>query len=162
MLTAALAIVTTGVVPAAHATVTDSSGGGYQWSDCIYHSPKLAGSTRVSTFNVTSGKAKGTWPLDCQAVRHIKADHGYDDYTDNFIMHILGKAGSKSTSKTEPDNDLIGAAMIGIPYYFRGFVAAEKGGNHRIVTAYTRTNMTGMEDNDGAWRACSRINFQVP
>lgn len=133
-------------------------GDGYSWSDCLYASPAPADSAEVEQFSIASGKAAGTYILDCGGVRHIKDSHGYNADTDNCINRILTKAQKKATSASNDANDLIQRTWVSADGMnaFTGYVVASKSGNHRIVTAYTGGSI-GTSSGSGAWAECLQL-----
>jgi hypothetical protein len=129
-------------------------GGGWTWSDCLYYSPAPPDSAKVMYFIVGSGKAAGTYYLDCRAVRHIKADHGFNSHTEDCINRVLVAAKSKQTSNSNDNNWLITAShwySISGQVLF-GYVVARKSDN-RIVTAYTESDPVGT--GSGNWSDCA-------
>ncbi|MDH2413950.1 hypothetical protein [Nocardioides sp. CER19] len=136
-------------------TVTDPNGGGYQWDDCLYPDRSLAGSTVVAKFTYSTGKAAGSYVLDCTGVRHIKDGHGFSSNTEGCIDTILKKPDQKRTSASNAANDQIMKSNVaGYPYYFTGYVITAKTGNHRIVTAYTESDGS---DGSGDWADCKKL-----
>ncbi|WP_344045234.1 hypothetical protein [Nocardioides panacihumi] len=135
--------------------MTDPNGGGYYWSDCIYAKPLPPGTAIVSWFIISSGRAVGKYALDCSAVRKIKDTRGYSGNTDDCINIILTKAMSHGTSKSNNTTNLTTRPWADRLVYFKGFVVTSKSGNHRIVTAYTDSNIPGV-DGSGEWTDCKK------
>lgn len=130
----------------------------FEWSDCIW-------GDAPPNYIVASFRAKDNneYALECQNVRKIYDDHGFNERTIPCIDHVLTAYDYKGRSETDPRNDLFKITGQPVPNapgnFIDAFVITDRA-NLRVVTAYVEQKTVELLPayEIDLWSACAPVS----